>query len=275
MFPLFFGSADRQLYGVYHMPEVAVARSVGAVLCAPILHEAVDAHRAMRALADQLARAGVHTLRFDYSCTGDSAGAAEDARVDRWIDDIGAAVDELKASRGLDAVGLVGLRFGATLAARLASASDQLPFVALWEPIVDGAPYVRDLHELQEHWVSFEAQQRPGAKTATTPHEIFGNPFPPALENGVVEQRLLELSTELAPRVLIVDEGVPGHELAPDAYAGLDALDTRLREGSATVERRHIDGGQVWHRDFDASHAPVPRELVSQIVGWITDEAVP
>ena len=78
MSPLFFGAQDpahdEALYGVCHEPEPTRARPLGVVLCQPILHEAADARRAMRALGDQLAAAGVATLRFDYSGTGDSGG---------------------------------------------------------------------------------------------------------------------------------------------------------------------------------------------------------
>jgi hypothetical protein len=58
------------------------------LFCRPLGHECRCTRWAMRRLADQLARTGVHVLRFDYFATGDSAGATGDDNVKRWHDDI-------------------------------------------------------------------------------------------------------------------------------------------------------------------------------------------
>mgnify|MGYP000938062683 CR=1 FL=1 len=46
--PFFFGPADRALFGCFHEPTGAVDRDLGVVLCNPLGHEAVRAHRALR-----------------------------------------------------------------------------------------------------------------------------------------------------------------------------------------------------------------------------------
>src|SRR5678816_4569381 len=128
-----FGSPTEPLYGVHHRPEAPAPGTVGAVLCPPVFHEGTNSHRALRNLADQFARAGMHALRFDYRGSGDSAGGEDRFRVANCVEDILAARDELRDARGLSRVGLVGLRLGASFAALAAQRCRDLPFLVLWE----------------------------------------------------------------------------------------------------------------------------------------------
>jgi len=260
MHPIFFGDPEEPLYGVYHRPEAARARPVGVVLCQPALHEATHARRALRSLADQLARTGLHALRFDYHGTGDSAGSGETSDIDRWTADIGTAIDELKASRGLDDVGVIGLRFGASLATRLACRRDDIPFLVLWEPIVEGLPYLSGLRRLQAAWLDYESVERPDAKRHATPHEVLGHPLTPAVAGGIGTLDLLREIDSLRPRILLVDESTGDR---------LDVLGRQLVERGTMVNHIRQDGGQVWHRDFDGEQAQVPRALLDEIVAWV------
>lgn len=144
MNPFYFGPSARPLFGVYSQAR-NVSRDGGAVLlCYPILGEYLRAHRAFRQLNNLLNRAGVSVLRFDYSCTGDSSGSGEEARLDTWIEDVGWAVDELRDMVGVDRVSIVGLRFGATLAVLAARERDDVRRMVLWDPIVSGEAFVTE-----------------------------------------------------------------------------------------------------------------------------------
>src|SRR5919201_1417748 len=90
---------------------------MGIVLCYPGPQEYNVAHLAFRKLAGLLARRGWHVLRFDYRGTGDSAGASDEGDPTLWIQDLRAAVAELKDIAGISAVSVVGLRLGAAVAA--------------------------------------------------------------------------------------------------------------------------------------------------------------
>ena len=91
--PLYIGDGDDACFAWLHVDEAADPRDCCAVLCAPTGHEYTRAHRTLRHLADRLARGGVPALRFDYHGIGDSPGGDLDpARVDRWLDNIRAAV---------------------------------------------------------------------------------------------------------------------------------------------------------------------------------------
>jgi alpha/beta superfamily hydrolase len=138
MIPFYFGADDQRLYGVYEPAHDSGAVSGAAVLCNPVGNEYIQAHRTMRNLSSRLSKAGFHVLRFDYYGTGDSSGGSEEGSPQRWRENIKAAVVELQEMTGAARISLVGLRFGANLAAQVATGSPaMINSLALWEPLAD------------------------------------------------------------------------------------------------------------------------------------------
>ncbi len=142
----FFGNG-KQLYGTLHEPAGA-AKDVGAVLCYPGPQEYHMTYWAFRRLAQQLARGGVTTLRFDYACTGDSLGEITDGRLERWVEDVATAAAELRDLAGTRKLALIGIRLGAALATRAVAKGLKASQLMLWEPVLDGRTYVEQLEEL-------------------------------------------------------------------------------------------------------------------------------
>jgi alpha-beta hydrolase superfamily lysophospholipase len=119
----------------------------GVVLCPPVGYEQVHAHRTLRRLADELARAGLSVLRFDYHATGDSAGADEDPdRVATWLANVRDALAWLRGRLRGAPVSLFGLRLGAALALR-AACEDEVESLVLWAPAA-GRSFVREMKAL-------------------------------------------------------------------------------------------------------------------------------
>ena len=140
--PLSFGPAPG-LFGWYLAPE-GDTRGVGVVICQALHYEGICAHRAMRKLAELLAREGFAVLRFDYAGTGDSPGDdREPGRVAAWLASVQEARAELQRLSGAGQVALVGLRGGALLAAFAASAQPVADLV-LWAPL-SGRAWVREV----------------------------------------------------------------------------------------------------------------------------------
>jgi pimeloyl-ACP methyl ester carboxylesterase len=108
------------------------------VMCPPFGEERKSAARVMTLAARALARQGHFVLRFDYSGTGESDGGIELASIGRWLDDIVDARSHLAARSGVRSVGLLGIRFGATLAALLPTREAPLPLLILWGPLMSG-----------------------------------------------------------------------------------------------------------------------------------------
>jgi alpha/beta superfamily hydrolase len=142
--PFFFVNGTYRLFGVLHEPGKGF-RGPGYVLCYPFAEERLWAQRVYVDFARELVRRGNPVLRFDFMGNGDSERKFEDADVETFLSDIYCAMRMLKAKvPGLNCVGLIGLRFGATLAALAAERSDVSRLV-LWDPIVDGNQYMQEI----------------------------------------------------------------------------------------------------------------------------------
>jgi len=121
-------------------------RARGVVLCGPVGEEADYVHGAWRELAEQLARGGLSTLRFDYPGLGASLDLAQrrDAST-AWVESIKSAIDWLKTEAAIDDVAVVGMRLGAGLALRCARETGGVSRLVLIAPVVSGAAFQREL----------------------------------------------------------------------------------------------------------------------------------
>jgi len=136
-----FSADGRPLVGMLHLP-VAEAEGAGMVVCHAFGDERKCSALAMTRLARRFAAGGRAALRFDYGGCGDSPGQFADATVATRLADIRAAVQFLQSETGVSEVCLLGLRFGATLAARAAEDLPACASLVLIEPVPDGAQYI-------------------------------------------------------------------------------------------------------------------------------------
>ena len=137
----YFRRDGKHLFCVDYIPAAGATR--GLVLCAPFAEEKIRTLRVYVSLARALARCGVAATCFDYYGDGDSEGEFEDAGFDDRLKDITAVFHDFQARHALSKVGLLGLRWGGTLAA-LAAEELQPAVLILWEPIVDTSKYFFD-----------------------------------------------------------------------------------------------------------------------------------
>ena len=248
MKPFYFGDSRRPLFGVHHPPRAA-GRRPGVVVCPPFGQESLRAHRSLRELATRLADAGIPALRFDYRGSGDSTGEAEEARLEGWVEDVSAAVEEMRESTGEGRVVLAGLRLGgamAALGARLVGGAEAL---VLWEPVVDGAAHLAELRRAHAEWVRDHA---PGAGIA--PDEVLGFILPAGLAADIDGLRLDRIEPVPARRTLVVASGPGG---------------TRLWEGRPGVEQREVPPAPVWLHAEGMSRVLVPGALIEAVVAWV------
>jgi alpha-beta hydrolase superfamily lysophospholipase len=144
--PLYFASGDHELFAWLHRPEVLNPSSVGLVVCKPFGYEGLCAHRSVRAFAETAAKQGVPALRFDYLGSGDSADLDPDAdQIKVWVEDVLAAVAELRRRTGVKHVCLLGVRLGALLATLAAARSGGITGLVLVAPVIRGKRYLREL----------------------------------------------------------------------------------------------------------------------------------
>jgi uncharacterized protein len=180
--PNFFGTARRSLFGIYHAPASEAARDAGVVLCHPAPQDYSQTFWAIRKLAGMLADAGFHVLRFDYSCTGDSAGDSIDATLAQWTDDIGTAVTELQDIAGVRRISLVGMRLGAVLAMRATATGVRARDLVLWDPIITGTAYLAELDALEDRRLRLLNFPEPDDRVHD---ELMGYPFTAAMRRDV------------------------------------------------------------------------------------------
>jgi len=150
----YFGSPEKDLFGIYHEPPAENDRRFGILLCYPVGQEHIRAHRAFKQMAERLCLNGFHVMRFDYYGTGDAWGDETDTDIFRWHKDIKEAVDVLQEYGDLYDISVVGMRLGAALAMEVASNMDDIKNVLLWDPVINGKHYLSEIKKIHKKWIS-------------------------------------------------------------------------------------------------------------------------
>ena len=107
------------------------------------------AHRAFTRLRAAARRRRIRDAALRLVGTRRLAGDLEEVRLGTWTRDVGLAIRTVRERVRCDDVALVGMRLGATLAA-LAGEAASLAALVLWDPVVDGATFLRELQVA--HW---------------------------------------------------------------------------------------------------------------------------
>jgi len=242
MNPFYFGPSDRPLFGLYTRGRAATPASGAVLLCYPIGSEYMRAHRAFRQLNTLLNRAGFHVLRFDYSCTGDSTGEGRDASVAQWLDDVVWAIEELQDTARVDRVSVVGLRWGATLAALACRERSDVERLVLWDPIISGATYL---------------DKRLGTPRPTGEVGIEGYPFTEALRTEMDEIDLRRAGTELPRDVTLM--------VAEDRIEYREYEDV-LRESGRDPGFEVVPAPGDWAQVDPFGDALIPQDIIQAII---------
>lgn len=237
-----------------------------ALICGPLSDEALNNYRALAFLAQQLADAEIPTLRLAYYGTGDSAGEDDEPnRFDQWLGSIATGVDWLCEHCGVAAVTLIGVRSGASLAARAACDIDAVDSIVLVSPS-GGRQF---LHELtlsariaQRVW-----QTRQPADDGTW-FESHGVRISHATRDALNTLDIRKLSSPPAAQALLLEP--------TDRPATRDLVQTLQRIG--TIAKFDVIE-DLENLQRDSSEAAVPHKAFNRIVGWVqslpTQPAVP
>lgn len=258
MKPVYFGSSQFPLFGIYHPPQTRGSAMDGCiVLCYPMAHEYMYVHRAFRQLANRLARTGFHVFRFDYYGFGDSAGDSEESHIEQWIKDISKAIDEIGSLSAASKISLIGLRLGATAAALTAVQRDDIENIVLWEPVINGAKYVEELYVQHESWV--DENLYPGANNGNS--EIIGTPFSHGMREALEKTDLMKLKKNLAKNILVIENG-----------KSLLGAHFQVVLGSLGNNFEHKQAGtpHIWSTASSMNTHYVPSQILNIIVSWIS-----
>lgn len=253
----FFGPSSSPLLGVYHPAKFDVDRFEGIVLCYPFGQEYMRAHRSFRQLSNSLTKKGYHVLRFDYSGTGDSAGNLEEVTASDWLRDIDVAIQELKDMAGLSKVGIMGLRLGGLLAARVAASRTDLNSLVLWDPVVTGTDY---LNELRAYVGAEElAESRSNFVDSDGSLHLNGFAMTAAFQESLAAISLIEEKPAALRRILQVNS----HETSQ-----FDALSTSWKE-LAGYEHKFAAAPHDWNYVDNVGGIMLPQPVLQAITDWV------
>jgi pimeloyl-ACP methyl ester carboxylesterase len=260
MNPFFFGQTPRKLFGIYEPARSVTDESRAVVFCYPWGPEYFYAHRSLQRLSKMLVKRGIHSLRFDYFGTGDSAGETIEADLEGWCGDIETSIDELTHITGCHRVILIGMRLGGTLAAKVATKrADRIEALVLWDPIISGAEYLNALwlaHTRMPRIGQLPIRRRPEFGGG---FEVLGFALSESMEQDMKGLSLTVPITDLSTRTMIVIS-----EMTESAVALSERLAARPSQDIAieTIQDLH-----PWIERNDAG--AVPAKVMKRITQWI------
>jgi len=270
--PFFLDVEGGPLYAVHHPAAPGPTASLAVLVVPPLAGEQLSGYRCEVLLARELARRGVHALRFHPRGQGDSGGPTAALTLPTFAADVGTALAELRRRSGDRPWAAVGLRFGALALARAMAAADPPRAIALWEPVHDPTLYFREL--LRSVVFSETAKgQRSGATVDT---------MLAALErDGVVDVLGYPLHRELVRSATHGLADALGAWAGPTQITQIDArrslarphaqLAEHLRARGAEVDVREARAELSWY--FLQNPAWENAELVSGTADWMLAHA--
>jgi uncharacterized protein len=238
------------------------------LLCNPFGEEASRSHRIYRVLATQLERAGYAAMRFDYSGTGDSLGDSAAATVDAWVGDIARAAERLQSASGAARLTVVGLRFGATLAMLAAARGEpRMRHLLLWDPVVDGAVYLRELTAQHRAYMQQEIgagwQDRLEISPEGIPAEVLGAPVGARLGGQIASIDLCNPA---------ISGGAPAAEqltvITTRTTPDVERLRPRLPGSTRWIE---LAESPAWNTDAALNAMTVPMDIVQALIARIEE----
>jgi alpha/beta superfamily hydrolase len=262
----FFGGPQR-LFGCLHVP--ASEANAGLLICSPVASEFEKNYRRETLLAWALASRGIAVGRFHYRGVGHSDGEAADLSIEGMIEDAQAAMERLVDRTGISRLLFLGTRLGALVAGAMARRHRGAP-LALWEPVLDGSQYFREVFR-----AGFMADLRQGrGRAAPSADEVVtrlrsegrvdvvGYTVGRPLYDSAVS-RSLESDLGADPRPVLVVQLSQSQQVRP-AYR---ALADRLGASGSRVDVVVIDEAEAW---WFGEERRGKAALTQATVDWVT-----
>ncbi|QSX77689.1 non-ribosomal peptide synthetase/type I polyketide synthase [Agrilutibacter solisilvae] len=204
--PRWMGPASRRLYAALHGAE-GTART-GVVLVPPLFHELPRSKRFLAEVASELSALGLACLRFDFHGTGDSDGDGAQVDFASMQQDLDQAIAELREATGVTRVVLLCWRGSALVLGAWKQRGTAADLVVLWEPIVDGANWLRELMQGDEQERSLRPPPQPGIARATDPSDgqLMGFAASPALRAELARPLDVQMGASATPVWLVTRE---------------------------------------------------------------------
>jgi alpha/beta superfamily hydrolase len=208
---------------------------LGLLICHAFGEERQKTYRSTYHFTNSLADRGIPSLRFDYVGTGDSEGDLPDVSVESMYSDTILAANYAKETFGVEQLVILGIRFGAALAARATSALPYADACVMWNPIANGKDFLTELLRTEK---IIRITGKKGAKLPVTP--------PADTDSTVVEADLMTVA--LAEQMSAIDLASNVVDFSNLLITGLHD-DKKESEGILAIEnaqRSTIPNIEVW-----------------------------
>lgn len=216
------------------------------VLIPPFGEELNKSRRMMALQARALSSNGLACCYLDLSGTGDSEGDLGTIRWQDWVAEMHALVSHLTSQFQLDHFDFVGIRLGALLACEIAPVPGS--HIVFWQPVTDGATYVRQLFRLR---LMADKLSAAGARSseadlrnelAQRGHiEVAGYRLGAGLLEDVGQRNLLQLLSGCAAKKLSWFEVGPHPQPGPAVQRALAQI-----PGDFSVNSQVVSGEPFW-----------------------------
>lgn len=238
-----------KLYSVYHAPRINDNKKIGLIMCYPIGQEYIRCHKLFVNFANKSGATGFHVLRFDYSGTGDSTGEFDSFSIEQGLIDIKLAIRELIEATGITEIILIGVRFGATLAL-LCSQNVKVRALILWNPILNGKRYIKELNDTYAEWLagSFTKEEKISSQTISS----FGFTYPTKFVNQLESLSITKKDFPGNVPILLIDNNI----------------ESDLRELSTINFCENINRN-YWVKREDEYKSLIPIHELSLTIDWL------
>lgn len=230
--PSWLGPSSRPLYAALH----GAPGTTGVLLVPPLLHEAPRSRRFMVEVASEFAAMGLPCMRFDFHGTGDSSGMGEALDFASMQRDLDVAVDALRSRTGITRLVLVAWRGSALALQEWVERGGAADLIVLWEPIVDGGSWLRDLIDGDAGERAERPPPRAGIPRLTDPSDgqLMGFAASSRLRSDLQDARLREhIAHGRAPVWAVVRADAQALPVACSRVLPLPANAPSFNEGAA------------------------------------------
>jgi pimeloyl-ACP methyl ester carboxylesterase len=243
--------------GLYAPASQAARKSTAVLFVSPWGFEEMCTRKFFRILAEELAEAGVASLRFDYAGTGDALEVTDHSGgLAVWLETAEQAAAQLKSLSGCDSIILVSQSLGSTIAVDLAQRLGGVEGIALMAPAISGRLYLRELSvwsKMIDDGMGVAESQR-----ETQGVWIAGLRMSDEIAAEVRKINLMELSKLHAKNCLVLTR--PNRSADEDFAAHVKDVHPATRE---TVYRGYDE------LVFNPTIATMPIETGNRIVEWV------
>lgn len=253
-------------------PAAAPASATAVLFLSPWGFEEMCTRKFWRILAEDFAKAGIASLRFDYAGTGDALDLADPGEgLTPWEDTALAAAAMLRSLSGCERLVLVSQGLGSAIALQIAERLQPVDGIALLAPTISGRAYLRELtvwsKMIDEGMGLAEGQYRTEGVT------IASLRMPDGVAAAIRKLNLMTLAAPGAAECLVLTR--PGRPGDADFAAHLQNLGPRVEQGeyegydalvsNPTVAAMPMQAARrilEWLRPIAASPAPTQRRIL-------------